>query len=153
MSICLALWPPAARFSFYLSFIRFVFVAVLSREPKQNQGRGLVDRKLVQAPPHTHTPSASNFIAGRPKAALLSGLLLVVLFFIIFSGSSKAESRARAGRPKTSSSPPPPPPVISLLAVPRCFFCFGSLVILDMARCYLWLFSLYINMKIGKNIF
>ena len=28
-------------------------------------GRGLVDRKLVQAP--------SNFIAGRPKAALLFG--------------------------------------------------------------------------------
>ena len=28
---------------------------------------------------------------------------------------------------------------------------FGSLVILDVARCYLWLFTLYINMKIGKN--
>ena len=28
---------------------------------------------------------------------------------------------------------------------------FGSLVILDVARCYLWLFSLYINIKIGKN--
>ena len=24
-------------------------------------------------------------------------------------------------------------------------FCFGSLVILDVARCYLWLFTLYIN--------
>ena len=35
----------------------------MSGEPKQNQGRGLVDLKLVQAP--------SNFIAGRPKAALL----------------------------------------------------------------------------------
>ena len=31
-------------------------------EPKQKQGRGLVDHKQVQAP--------SNFIAGRPKAAL-----------------------------------------------------------------------------------
>ena len=30
-------------------------------------------------------------------------------------------------------------------------FCFGSLVILDVARCYLWLFTLYINIKIGKN--
>ena len=29
--------------------------------------------------------------------------------------------------------------------------CFGSLVILDVARCYLWLFTLYINIKIGKN--
>ena len=38
-----------------------------------------------------------------------------------------------------------------LLAVPSRLFCFGSLVILDVARCYLWLFSLYINIKIGKN--
>ena len=29
--------------------------------------------------------------------------------------------------------------------------CFGSLVILDVARCYLCLFTLYINIKIGKN--
>ena len=28
---------------------------------------------------------------------------------------------------------------------------FGSLVILDVARCYLWLFTLHINIKIGKN--
>ena len=35
--------------------------------------------------------------------------------------------------------------------VPRRLFCFGSLVILDVARCYLWLFTLYINIKIGKN--
>ena len=66
--------------------------------------------------------------------------------------------------------PPPPPrlptPVVSnnssraklvnkekrlLLAVPRRLFCFGSLVILDVARCYLWLFTLYINIKISKN--
>ena len=32
-------------------------------EPKQNQGRGLFDRKLVQDP--------SNFIAARPNASLL----------------------------------------------------------------------------------
>ena len=30
-------------------------------------------------------------------------------------------------------------------------FWFGSLVILDVACCYLWLFSLYINIKVGKN--
>ena len=43
---------PAARFAFCLCFMRFVFVfvPVLSGEPKQNQGRGLVDRKPVQAP-------------------------------------------------------------------------------------------------------
>ena len=34
---------------------------------------------------------------------------------------------------------------------PRRLFCFSSLVILDVACCYLWLFSLYINIKIGKN--
>ena len=43
------------------------------------------------------------------------------------------------------------PQYFSLLAVPRRLFCFGSLVILDVARCYLWLFTLYINIKIGKN--
>ena len=40
----------------------------------------------------------------------------------------------------------------ALLAVPRRLFCFGSLVILDVARCYLWLFTLYINIKIGKIV-
>ena len=28
---------------------------------------------------------------------------------------------------------------------------FGSLVILDVARCYLWLFALYVGVGIGKN--
>ena len=41
--------------------------------------------------------------------------------------------------------------VDTFLVVPRRFFCFGSLVILDVACCYLWLFLLYINMKIDKN--
>ena len=40
----------------------FVLI-VLSDKPRQNQGQGLVDRKLVKAP--------SNFFAGRLKAALL----------------------------------------------------------------------------------
>ena len=31
-------------------------------------------------------------------------------------------------------------------------FCFGSLATLDVARCYLWLFTLYINIKIGKIV-
>ena len=39
-----------------------------------------------------------------------------------------------------------------LLAVPRRLFCFGSLVILDVARCYLWLFTLYINIKYVKIV-
>ena len=43
---------PAARFAFCLCLISFLccFVVVLSGEPKQNQGRGLVNHKLVQAP-------------------------------------------------------------------------------------------------------
>ena len=64
---------------------------------------------------------------------------------------TKAELRARVVRPQTSWSPPPPP-VISLLDVQRRLFCFGSLVILDVARCYLCLFSLYINIKIGTIV-
>ena len=65
VSICLVCDPsivancpsiPVGRFAFRLYFIRFVSVVhscfvCLSGEPKQNQGRGLVDRKLVQAPP------------------------------------------------------------------------------------------------------
>ena len=54
-------------------------VIVLSDEPRQTQGRGLVDRKLVKVP--------------------------------------------------TPPLPPHPPPVISILAVPRRLFCFGSLVV------------------------
>ena len=38
-----------------------------------------------------------------------------------------------------------------VISLPRRLFCFGSLVILDVARCYLWLFTLYINIKISKN--
>ena len=46
------------------------------------------------------------------------------------------------------------PPVISSLAVPMWIFCFGSLVILDVACCYLWLFLLYITIKMyGKLLF
>ena len=66
----LALWPPVLQFQLpallfvCVLFVLFLlFVVALSGEPKQNQGRGLVDHKLVQA--------SSNFIAGRPKADLL----------------------------------------------------------------------------------
>ena len=62
-----------------------LFVVVLSGEPKQNQGRGLIDRKLVQTTP-------SNFIAGRSKAALLlwfvgdfrCGVLLFMVILVIY---------------------------------------------------------------------
>ena len=70
----LALWPPtlqyqqpALRFVFVLFVLFLLFVAVLYGEPKQNQGRRLVDGKLVKAP----APTPSKFIDGRPKAAPL----------------------------------------------------------------------------------
>ena len=47
---------PAARFAFCLCFM--LFLVVLFDEPRQNQGRGLVDRKLVQAPPPSPSPCA-----------------------------------------------------------------------------------------------
>ena len=54
--------PVEHMFDLFVLF--FLFVVVVSGEPKQKQGRGLVDHKLVQAPPVI-------YIAGRPKAALL----------------------------------------------------------------------------------
>ena len=50
----------------------FVLI-VLSDKLSQNQGRGLVDYKPVKAPP------PSNYIAGRPKAALFCFGSLVIL--------------------------------------------------------------------------
>ena len=65
-------------------------VIVLSRETRQNQGRKLVDRKLFKAPPPHPTPC--NFIADRPKAALLvwfvgdfrCGVFLFMLIFVLY---------------------------------------------------------------------
>ena len=63
-----------------------LFVVVLPGEPRQKQGRGLVDHKLVQAPP------PEIFIAGRPKAAFLfwffgdfrCGMLLFMVIHVIY---------------------------------------------------------------------
>ena len=83
---------PAARFAFRLCLfvLFFLFVVVVSGEPKQKQGRGLVDHKLVQAPPVI-------FIAGRPKAALLfwffgdfrCGALLFMVIHVIYKYKNK----------------------------------------------------------------
>ena len=107
VSICLVCGPsfvtscpsiPPARIAFRSCFIRFalLFVVVLSGEPKHNQGRGLVKRKLVQAP---H----------------------------------------------------PPNPPISLLAIPRRLFCYGSF---GAFRCGMLLFMFILviyKYKVGKN--
>ena len=62
----------------------------MSEEPRQNKRRGLVDRKLIEAPP---PPVPSNFIAGRPKAAALQfwffgdfsdDVLLFIGIFVIY---------------------------------------------------------------------
>ena len=77
---------PAARLLFVCYFFPFVFVvrSCFSGEPKQSFGRVLVDHKLVQAPP------PSNFIAGRPKAALQfcggfrCGVPLFIVILVIY---------------------------------------------------------------------
>ena len=65
-------------------------------------GRGLVDRKLVEAP--------SNLIAGRPKAALLfwllsdfrCGVLLSMVILVIQYINIKIRKNSIAGRPKAA---------------------------------------------------
>ena len=75
-SVCFVLFCVASIISCYRWFNNGALVGVvivLSDEPRQNQGRGLVDRKQVKAPP----PPSSSFIAGRPKAALLLWLSVI----------------------------------------------------------------------------
>ena len=92
--VILALWPPVLQYqwpsllSFVLFVMFFLFVVVVSGEQKQKQGRGLVDHKLVQAPP----PPPVIFIAGRPKVDLLfwffsdfrCGALLFMVIHVIY---------------------------------------------------------------------
>ena len=54
----------------------------MSENPRQKNGRGLVDRKQVESP--------SNFIAGRPKAALIFWFLMVRLWYAGISATSIA---------------------------------------------------------------
>ena len=70
-----------------------IVVIILSDEPRQNQGRGLVDQKLVKASTHTHTHThLNNFIACRQKAALLfwffgdfrCGVWLFIVILVIY---------------------------------------------------------------------
>ena len=65
----------------------------MSEEPRQNKGRRLVDRKLVEA--------SSNFIAGRSEAALLfwsfgdfrCGVLLFLVILVIYMNIETGKNR------------------------------------------------------------
>ena len=83
------------------------------------------------------------------RALSLLAVLFVLLFLFVVVVSG--EPRQKQGRGLSTTNLFKPPSNFLLLAVPRRLFCFGSLVILDVARCYLWLFTLYINIKISKN--
>ena len=84
MATCPLIQLPALLFVCVL-FVRSCF----SGEQKQNLGQRLVDHKLVQAP--------SNFIAGRPKAALLfwffgdfrCGALLFMVILVIYKNKDR----------------------------------------------------------------
>ena len=92
--------PPALQCQLpallFVCVLILLFVVFWSGEPKQNQGRGLVDRKLVQAPlpppPPPPPPPPSKFTAGRPKAALLfwffggsrCGIPLFIVMLVIY---------------------------------------------------------------------
>ena len=51
VATCPSIQLPALLFVCVLFVLFLLFVVVLSGEPNQNQGRGLVDRKLVDPPP------------------------------------------------------------------------------------------------------
>ena len=53
------------------------------------------------------------------------------------------EARARVGRPLTSSSPT----VFFIAGHPKAALLFWYFSDLDVARCYSWLFTLYINIE------
>ena len=58
--------------AFSYAFLHAFVVVVLSDELRQNQGRRLVDRKLVKA--------LSKLIAGRPKALFCFGSFVIYDF-------------------------------------------------------------------------
>ena len=83
-----------ALFFVCVLFVLILLFGVLSGEPKQNQGRWLIDRKIVRALP---SPPPSNYIASRPKAALLiwffSDFRYGVLLFIVLPVICKYRNR------------------------------------------------------------
>ena len=90
----LALWPhalqfPAARFAFRLCLILFVFIrsffCLVNQNRTKGEGWSTANQSKLLPPP-------SNFIAGRPKAALLfwflsdfrGGVPLFIVILVIY---------------------------------------------------------------------
>ena len=84
--VILALWPPALQYQ--LSVLLFVcvlfllLVIVMSGEPKQNHGRGLVDRKLVQdpSPPPPHPAALLVCYFGDFRCGMLLFMIILVIY-------------------------------------------------------------------------
>ena len=65
---------------FYV-FCFLVFVVVLSGEPKQNQGRGLVDRKLVQTTPSNFIAALLFWFVGDFRCGVLLFMVILVIYW------------------------------------------------------------------------
>ena len=85
LCVILALWPsafqcqlPALLFVSVLFVLFLLVVVVLSGEPKQNQGRGLVDRKQVQAPLPPPTSPQVILLLAVPRRLFCFGSLVVL---------------------------------------------------------------------------
>ena len=80
---------PAARFAFVcvLLILFLLFVAVLSDEPKQNQGRGLVDRKLVEGPQlfHCWSSQGGTSVLSPLGCSFFSSFSFLVFFIAVVS--------------------------------------------------------------------
>ena len=148
----------------------------MSEEPRQNKGRGLVDRKLVEAPQWFHhwptqggtsvlSPLSCSFfvfslarfivvvsvvsicfirdfsiLATCPSmSAALFAFCCVLFVFLLFVVVLSGEPKQNQGQGLVDRKLVQAPQV-----VPRWFFWFGSLVILDVMCCYLLLFLLSI---------
>ena len=62
----------------FLFVLILLFVVLLSDEPRQNQGRGLVDRKLVQAPPPPPPFPPVILLLAVPRRLFCFGSLVVL---------------------------------------------------------------------------
>ena len=81
----LALWSPVLQFQlpallFVCVLFVLLFVVVLSGEPKQNQGRGMVDRKLVEAPKWPSQGGSSVWFFGDFRCGVPLSIVILVIY-------------------------------------------------------------------------